>query len=118
VLGQLLDASGGHGGSGSLRGSDHQRFPEQVIEHVEGHLAGDDGALSLTALASAIYGYHYVGKCKEERRALRGAESSFASQRLPVSPEQPVFPSPVAVQTRGKRMAVLEFQGRTWTRTS
>jgi len=71
-----------------------------------------DGALSLTALASAIYGYHYVGKCKEERRALRGAESSFASQAPPGQSEQPVFPSPVAVQTRGKRMAVLEFQGR------
>jgi TolB-like protein len=70
------------------------------------------GVFALTGLASAIYGYHYVGKCKEQRKSLPGTESSFASQAPPSQSEQPVFPSPVAVQTRGKRMAVLEFQGK------
>jgi hypothetical protein len=70
------------------------------------------GVFAFTGLASAIYGYHYVGKCKEQRKSLPAAESSFASQAFPSQSEQPVFPSPVAVQTRGKRMAVLEFSGK------
>jgi TolB-like protein len=70
------------------------------------------GGFALTGLASAIYGFHYVGKCKEQRKNLPATESSYAAQAIPTQPLPPVFPSPVAVQTRGKRMAVLEFAGK------
>ncbi|HJX63478.1 MAG TPA: hypothetical protein VJ860_05935 [Polyangia bacterium] len=76
------------------------------------YLAGTAGGMGLIGLAGAIYGFHYVGKCKEQKKALLGADSSFVSQAIPNQPQQPVFPSPVAVQTRGKRMAVLEFLGK------
>ena len=70
------------------------------------------GTMGLVGLASAIYGFHYVGKCKEQRKTLPDAEPSYAAQAISTQPLPPVFPSPVAVQTRGKRMAVLEFAGK------
>jgi len=70
------------------------------------------GGMGLVDLVSAIYGFHYVGKCGEQRKSLPRAESSYAAQAISTQPLPPVFPSPVAVQTRGKRMAVLEFAGK------
>jgi TolB-like protein len=72
-----------------------------------------DGALAATALTSAIYGYHYVAKCKEQKPTTPMAESnvtlrSFASQPTPLLPS-PVVPT---IQVRGKHLAVLEFQGK------
>ena len=72
-----------------------------------------DGGLGLAALASAIYGYHYVGKCKKQVPTVPVDEPYAAPQMVPSAPA-PVPPSPVfaAVQVRGKRLAVLEFQGK------
>ena len=76
------------------------------------YFAGTAGGMGLVDLVSAIYGFHYVGKCGEQRKSLPAAESSYPAQALSSQPLPPVFPSPVAVQTRGKRMAVLEFAGK------
>ena len=76
------------------------------------YFAGSFGGMGLVDLVSAIYGFHYVGKCKEQKKTLPDAESSYAAQAISTQPLPPVFPSPVAVQTRGKRMAVLEFAGK------
>ena len=72
-----------------------------------------DSVLGLTALASAIYGYHYVGKCKQQASTFPVDEPYSAPQMAP-GPPAPVPPSPAfaAVQVRGKRLAVLEFQGK------
>jgi TolB-like protein len=72
-----------------------------------------ESALALTDLASAIYGYHYVGKCKKQEPLVPALEPYFAPPIAPTLPE-PAPPSPVfaAVQVRGKHMAVLEFQGK------
>ena len=69
-----------------------------------------DGAFALTSLASAIYGYHYVARCKKQPPI----EPTFEPYSAP-----PMFPAPAppppgfaTVQVRGKHMAVLEFQGK------
>jgi hypothetical protein len=72
-----------------------------------------DGVLAATALASAIYGYHYVAKCRQEKSTTPAAETNCAPRRVYSQPPPPL-PSPVVatVPARGKRLAVLEFQGR------
>jgi TolB-like protein len=78
-------------------------------------LAAGFGGMALTGLASAIYGYYYVAKCKQQVATEPVAEPYFAPQMLPSPPPPaPVPPSPVfaAVQVRGKHLAVLEFQGK------
>jgi len=67
------------------------------------------GPMGAAALASAIYGYYYVAKCKKQRPATPIAESSVAPRSL-YGQATPPLPSPV--QVRGKRLAVLEFQGK------
>ena len=71
---------------------------------------GIDSAFALTGLVSAIYGYHYVAKCKKQPPI----EPTFEPYAAP-----PMFPAPAppppgfaTVQVRGKHMAVLEFQGK------
>jgi TolB-like protein len=75
-----------------------------------------DSVLAATALVSAIYGYHYVAKCRQEKLTMPAAETAFAPRRFysQPPPPPPPLPSPVVatVQVRGKRLAVLEFQGR------
>jgi TolB-like protein len=72
-----------------------------------------DSTLSLTALASAIYGYYYVGKCKHQEPMVRIPEPYFAPPVVPGPPEPaPQSPGFAAVQIRGKRLAVLEFQAK------
>jgi TolB-like protein len=76
-------------------------------------LAGTSGAMGLTGLVSAIYGYYYVGKCKEQAPTFP-VDEPYSAPRMVPSPPAPVPPSPAfaAVQVRGKRLAVLEFQGK------
>ena len=71
------------------------------------------GGMGLTGLASAIYGYHYVGKCREQVPTVP-VDEPYAAPQVVGSAPAPVPPSPVfaAVQVRGKRLAVLEFQGK------
>ena len=69
--------------------------------------------MGAAALASAIYGYHYVAKCKEQRPTTPTAESNVTPRSF-VSQPTPLLPSPVVpmIQVRGKHLAVLEFQGK------
>jgi hypothetical protein len=70
-------------------------------------------ATAAVALASAIYGYYYVAKCGQEKPAAPAAERNSAPRGYYSQPP-PQLPSPVVatVQVRGKRLAVLEFQGK------
>jgi TolB-like protein len=71
------------------------------------------GVMAATALASSIYGYYYVAKCGQQKAAFLEEESKAAPRRFYNQPLPPL-PSPVVptVQVRGKRLAVLEFQGK------
>jgi len=112
LLGQLLDASGGHG---AVLSSWHASpaFPEQVIEHVEATSQAIDGALSLTPWRAPST-LPLRRKCKKRGEPF-GAESSSHRRRLPVSQSSRVplsSCSPNPRQAHGRA----GFQGRTWTR--
>jgi len=77
------------------------------------YAAAGMGAMALTGLASAIYGFHYVAKCKKQEPIQPIFEPYSAP---PAGSGPPGFAPPPAgfatVQVRGKHMAVLEFQGK------
>jgi hypothetical protein len=71
-----------------------------------------DGAMGLTALASAIYGYYGVSKCSKARDAAT-REIGLTSQTFRSPPAvAPPPPAPAPVPLGNQRLAVLEFQGK------
>jgi TolB-like protein len=71
------------------------------------------GVLALTGLASAIYGFHYVAKCKNQP-PMEPTFEAYAAPPGAFGPPAPAPPPPgfATVQVRGKHLAVLEFQGK------
>ena len=77
------------------------------------YAAAGMGAMALTGLASAIYGFHYVAKCKKQEPIQPTFEPYSAPPAGSGSPGfAPPPPGFATVQVRGKHMAVLEFQGK------